>query len=261
MRACGLTVWDVPTGRRPGIDYVGAGCFQPATRRFCLPGLWTLHIYHYTAGLTVDGVEYQIHPGRIALFPPGTAKTYVFVERSEHYCSHFRLAAGGGARSRIPAMVDLQDAFARIDAEMAVIVQIHPTDPLRAEVKLWNVLMELGEAASTLGDGPSTTHAALQRATRLIELRLHERLDIPALAHDVGVSHNYLIRLFRKTYGTTVVEYIRTRRMLKARHLIKATTRPIKEIACEVGLGDLHLFNKTVRRHFGRSPRALRERP
>ena len=89
----------------------------------------------------------------------------------------------------------------------------------------------------------------------IIESRLHEPLYGEELAREVDLSQHHLIRIFRKAVGTTPQHYIRQRRMHRAGHLLTHTTLPIKTIAHDVGIPDLHLFNKIVRQFFGKSPR------
>ena len=131
-----------------------------------------------------------------------------------------------------------------------------PTQPLRAEVRMWDLLW------TAVGEPTSSTqrqvHPAVTEIIRQIELRLHEPLLVESLAREVGVSHNHLTRLFRATMGQTVKGYMLERRMAKARHLLQKTSTPIKSIAYDVGFEDLHAFNKAVRHHMGKSPRALR---
>jgi transcriptional regulator GlxA family with amidase domain len=81
---------------------------------------------------------------------------------------------------------------------------------------------------------------------------------VASLAQQLDISHNHLTRLFQAEAKTSVVGYIRQRRMERAQHLLTQTTLPIKVIATQVGMRDLHAFNKTVRREFGVSPRSLR---
>jgi transcriptional regulator GlxA family with amidase domain len=110
------------------------------------------------------------------------------------------------------------------------------------------------------GDGPdrADVHPAFQAASRAIEVSLGSTVAIPTLASAAGVSHNHLIRLFRKHAGTTIADYVRRRRADRAMHLLTQTTLAPKAIASMVGLPDLQQFNKLVRRAFGRSPRQLR---
>ncbi len=53
------------------------------------------------------------------------------------------------------------------------------------------------------------------------------RFTIPEIARAAGISHNHLTRLFRAETGTTVVAYIRRRRLQRAHHLLRATTLSI----------------------------------
>ena len=94
----------------------------------------------------------------------------------------------------------------------------------------------------------------------MIERRLGDSLNVADLAEELGISHNHLTRLFRSKYGMTIAGYIRKRRVERARHLLAFSTIPVKSVAVEVGIPDLHLFNKTIRAVLGRSPRAVRER-
>ncbi|MBC8135580.1 MAG: helix-turn-helix transcriptional regulator, partial [Fibrella sp.] len=135
--------------------------------------------------------------------------------------------------------------------------------PRRAEALVWDLLWRLAEGAT--GDGVESgvaVHnrepAAVMRTREAIELRLAEPLRISDLARAVDLSHNHLTRLFHGATGKTVVAYLRERRMERATHLLRHTMLPIKQIAAQVGLGDLHQFNKAIRAATGVSPRTLR---
>jgi len=100
----------------------------------------------------------------------------------------------------------------------------------------------------------------VERARRLIELRLSEPLTVAAIADEVSLSQSQLTRLFRNEVGSSPRQYLLSRRVERARYLLIHTTRPIKAIAREVGIGDLHQFNKTLRRTINIAPRELRQR-
>jgi transcriptional regulator GlxA family with amidase domain len=137
----------------------------------------------------------------------------------------------------------------------------------RAAVKMWDLLWELTDPhtiGSTArgtgvdGSGNAPTHPALRAAQAMIALRLAEPLDVNDIAKAADVSPTHLTRLFRAVTGGGVAQYVRARRMERARHLLLHSTLPIKSIAVEVGICDLQLFNKIVRRSLGRSPREIR---
>jgi transcriptional regulator GlxA family with amidase domain len=101
-------------------------------------------------------------------------------------------------------------------------------------------------------------HPAVRKVKQMIELRLTERLCVADLAREVGLSQNHLTRLFRQATGATISEYIRSLQIERARYLLTHSTLSIKSIAQEVGVQDLHRFNKMVRRNLGAAPRTVR---
>jgi transcriptional regulator GlxA family with amidase domain len=133
---------------------------------------------------------------------------------------------------------------------------------------LWDLLWQIAErgavraaAAAQADEGAAATrhHPAVERALQIIELRLAEPLCVADLARQVDLSQNHLTRLFRGEVGSTVVGYVRQRRVERARHLLLYSTLPIKAVAAYSGFEDLQHFNKAVRRLLGRSPRNVRQ--
>ena len=98
---------------------------------------------------------------------------------------------------------------------------------------------------------------AVQTAIAIVE---NELTDVTAhgLCKRVAVSQNHLTRLFQRAFGCGVAGFIRKRRAEKASALLERSNLPIKAIAAEVGLPDLHQFNKFVRKELGRAPSRLR---
>lgn len=238
----------------PRIAAIGIGTHGPSPReRWRLPGLWCVHAYDYDATLTLDGLALPIAPGSIGVCPAGADLIYAFPGRSTHSFSHFRPAAGP-ARWTVPAMTRAGAGWRAFDQGLREAVAWWPTEPRRAEARLWDLLWRLATPAGEVA------HPLVERARRLIELRLGEPLPVSRVARELGCSHNHLIRLFRAELGTTPAAWIRARRAARARHLLTATDMAVAAIAVEVGIPDPHHFNKVVRRELGASPRAVRER-
>ncbi len=255
MIGIGDKLLDLPVEARPLIRYTGAGVFQPSVKTYCLKEHWTLHLFHYCARFEVDDGVYELAPGILSLWPPGVTKTYHFLEPdSAHYCAHF-CYEGTGQTVRVPPVIDLEKSFSRVDDQFAEIVQLHSENRFRAEVKLWDLLLGLQDAVASQAD---CMHPSLRKAVRMIELQLAEKIEVPVLAREAGLSQNHLLRLFKAQFGITIQAYILKRRMERARHLLQYSDRMVKQVAYEVGIHDLQYFNKLVRREFGCSPRALR---
>lgn len=257
----------VPLGAPPRIVNAGIGVHGVGTShdRFQLPHLWQLHRYRYTADYAVDGESLRITPGSISLVPPGSVVDYWYRSRSEHVYLHFDLpGADIDALSRdIRVLTDARIAAPLLDDLLGRAMSAHVGESAaQARAHLWSALWrlaELTEEAETETETQRLRHPAVQAAIEHIEAHLADGLTVAGVAKSCGISHNHLTRLFSAQLDTTVVAYIRSRRMARARHLLTASTLPVAAIAATVGVPDLQAFNKLCRRTFGVSPRMLRE--
>lgn len=254
----GSPIWQAPLQGRPKIAFIGIGIHGPSRREHHrAESHWCLHLYPYAARLEVDGKPVEIHPGSAGVLAPGADTYYSFPTRCQHACAHFTLDDAGD-RLDMPAMQDLGDRFGEVYRAMEEAIASMPTQPLRAEVRLWDILWQLAAPQSSDSLLLSNCHPGLIRAMEIIELRLAERLSVEEIAREVDLSHNHLTRLFRDKCGTTVIGFIQQRRLQRALHLLENTQLPVKAIAAHVGAADTQQFNKMLHRHVGRSPRAVR---
>ena len=231
---------------------------------FRLPDLWQLHLYRYEGELTVDGVAHEIRPGHVSLVPPGALVRFHHRGRSEHLFAHLFAhleLPSHGERLTVPVMQDAGTQAPVLTDLMQRAVTVAPRNSARAAAELWTALWRVADLATPAAGDTAGPHPAFALAVAYIESRLAAQLTVPDVAHAAGISHNHLIRLFRGEFGTTVVAYIRHRRMERARHLLRESTLSIPAIAAAVGIGDLQAFNKACRRELGCSPRAVRARP
>lgn len=80
------------------------------------------------------------------------------------------------------------------------------------------------------------------------------------LAGKSGLEERTFLRRFRKSTGMTVTEYLQRFRMNKARDLLQFSTRPVEEVAWEVGYTDASAFRKVFVRIVGLPPSEYRRR-
>jgi transcriptional regulator GlxA family with amidase domain len=104
--------------------------------------------------------------------------------------------------------------------------------------------------------GPLARH--LLRARDLADSRYAEPLDLEALAGAANVSSRHFSRSFRRVFGETPYQYLLTRRLERARHLLRTTDRSVAEICLDVGFASVGSFTTTFRRHIGVTPTAYR---
>jgi AraC-like DNA-binding protein len=99
----------------------------------------------------------------------------------------------------------------------------------------------------------------LLRARDLADKRYAEPLDLRRLAREAHVSPRHFSRSFRRVFGETPYQYLLTRRLERARHLLRTTELSVAEICLEVGFTSVGSFTTTFTRHVGVSPTTFRE--
>jgi AraC-like DNA-binding protein len=85
-------------------------------------------------------------------------------------------------------------------------------------------------------------------------------LDVHRLARIAHTSEAHFIRTFLATFGETPHRYLQRRRLERAMFLLRETSRPITEIALDVGFASLGTFSRTFRAIVGDTPTAYRKR-
>src|SRR5437899_9470523 len=95
----------------PEVANVGAGIHGVRRLReiFRLPDLWQLHLYNYSAELTLLGQTFSVAPGYVSLTPAGTQVQFDYRGRSEHLYAHFRPVVAGEP-SYVPVVQDAGEA-------------------------------------------------------------------------------------------------------------------------------------------------------
>ena len=112
-------------------------------------------------------------------------------------------------------------------------------------------------------------HRRGKRAARLLAIKSDVAenlycadLSITGVASRQRVSTRYLHLLFAME-GCTFSQFVVNQRLSRARDMLTSPKHAglnISTIAFECGFGDLSYFNRRFRRHFGATPRALRDR-
>jgi AraC-like DNA-binding protein len=216
-----------------------------------------LHLFYTAGSVVLGGDPYKIAPGAMMITPRGARSVYTTGEPLEHVFVHFRARDGAGELTPIPAEFfppsrELESAASGLLEALTV----SKDDPDWAAVKLWDVLLALDHRSVTFRR--TDTHPAVISVTGWIERNLPVQADLSRLAEVGGVSPTHLNRLFQETFGTSAVRYLRNRRMDMAHYLLTGTTLSVGEIAYQVGIPDVHAFNKLCKRYYGCAPSVLR---
>lgn len=106
--------------------------------------------------------------------------------------------------------------------------------------------------------GPSIRREILE-VTEYIGANYGKELSVERLASIVFLTPDYLSRLFKKSMGKSISQYIRQFRMEKARELLTGTNRKVIDIGEAVGYPNYSYFCQSFREYFGTSPERYRQ--
>jgi AraC-like DNA-binding protein len=230
--------------------------------------VWGLHVYFYSGKLRLQGEEFLISSGTASITPPNVPLEWEFPDHAPHYYIHFipsktsgNPESGNTPQAMIrnfPVMNGPFEYFDSIVRDMESIGTSYQEEPLKASVCLWNLLWKITDSDAPLEKVPDAIPSSVQIVVSYINQHYSTPIVIKDLAKHSGVSHNYLILLFKEHFGCTIEAYIRKKRCQQAEFLLRHSSLSIKSIAQAVGIPDINHFNKTIRKELGMSPSKVR---
>jgi AraC-like DNA-binding protein len=94
----------------------------------------------------------------------------------------------------------------------------------------------------------------LDKVLNYVNEHFREKISLPEIANIANLSVSQLVRIFKKNYGMTPVDYIIELRLNEARRLLGNTTLAVSEIADITGFNDSNYFSRAFRKRFGITP-------
>jgi signal transduction histidine kinase/DNA-binding LacI/PurR family transcriptional regulator/AraC-like DNA-binding protein/DNA-binding response OmpR family regulator len=107
---------------------------------------------------------------------------------------------------------------------------------------------------------PPYTSALVKRAVAYLHQHYARSISRWELAQEVGVSEDYLSRVFNQELGLSPWEYLNRYRIYHAKELLRHTDDSISSVARQVGFQDQRYFSRVFRKLTGVGPREFRER-
>ena len=102
--------------------------------------------------------------------------------------------------------------------------------------------------------------AHLRRARNLMDREYARPLEVAELARAALMSTAHFSRQFRATYGETPYSYLMTRRIERAKALLRRGDLSVTEVCLEVGCTSLGSFSARFTELTGETPTAYRAR-
>lgn len=103
--------------------------------------------------------------------------------------------------------------------------------------------------------------ARLRRARDVMDRDYAQPLDVPALAGVALMSPGHFSRSFRAAFGETPYHYLMTRRVERAKALLRRGDLSVTEVCFAVGCTSLGSFSSRFTELVGETPSAYRARP
>jgi two-component system, response regulator YesN len=125
---------------------------------------------------------------------------------------------------------------------------------LKDSIKLW-VLKVMGKISLLRGNHQNP----IQVAKDWIKSNLHENITIKKIAQQVYMNPNYFCDYFKNQTGETILDYVTTVRLEKAKELLEKTDLKIYDISLLVGYQDTKYFSRLFKQWIGQTPSQFRD--
>lgn len=192
------------------------------------------------------------HQEEVIFHPPGDEHANAFLDRSRCFNVELGSRYEAGPAERTPV---------ERKAVREILVRLHreyrdgATSPLVIEGLVYQLL---GEAFERPSVDTFRTTSWLEKVRREIADRFYEPLTLARLSELVDVHPVHLARAFRKHFGTSIGDHVRTLRVSYAQELLRDRSMSLSEIALQAGFSDQSHFSRLFKRYTGLTPRQYR---
>lgn len=100
----------------------------------------------------------------------------------------------------------------------------------------------------------------INKAVMFMQKKLHEDVTLDEIAAATGCSAVYLEKLFKKHYGVTVGKKLNELRVIRAKHMLRHFSLPVKEIGLNIGFANTQSFINNFKTVTGLTPNEYRNK-
>lgn len=137
--------------------------------------------------------------------------------------------------------------------------QTDDTDILTAQ-QIVNILTQICTESSEKNISGSPLSGKLRNVMHYLDEHYAETISLDYLAERFYISKYYLSREFKKEFGTTIIQYILTKKITNAKELLRYSNASIEDIAQLCGIDDASYFNKVFKKMEGCTASEYRKR-
>jgi AraC family transcriptional regulator len=221
--------------------------------------------------VVLDGAYYETHCGRTSYCTPATMLFHV---RNQDHCEKFEASGGRSLVMEIDsAWLTRAEEYAGVSFDSTAVFEEGPVSLLGA--RLYKEFLNTDQASCLVIEGLMLEAAGeIARARRPREVRpprwleqsrelIRERymgcLTLAEIAAAVGVHPVHLAQAFRKSYRSTIGDYVRTLRIEFACRELRHQEKSLCDIARQAGFADPSHFARTFKKALGVPPSQYRQ--
>lgn len=262
------------------LHVVNAGRYtRPEKRRQVVPRKWIsfgvsglLHQRGYyldgTLSTQYDSDDPQAEHPMLSLGWPGFVTDFEYGAGRENWVvmfesdalsydagSHGLFLAHGGQAIAVPQQVSLGTRevpeFRQIFSTICeLFLTAIPSNLLSADLLLSSVLLRFLRM-------PQVTDDPVERLRKAMDEDVHWQRSIESICMDIGYSRDYLRRAFLKRYGVKPGTYRMQKRLRRIQYLLAYGGMSLKEIAYDVGMGNVTHLHALIRAQLNCTPSEL----
>ena len=105
-----------------------------------------------------------------------------------------------------------------------------------------------------------TKDERMKRVLEYIHTHISDSIDIEQLANIGCVTKSYFIKLFKREFGDSPVQYINKKKVERAQLLLFTTDKAVKEVAYTLGFSDENYFIRLFRKTTDTTPQEYRRK-
>lgn len=191
-----------------------------------------------------------VNPGEVLYLPQGLGYTATYTD-TELVTINF-VTDGLDPRPEVYSLQNVEKLYALFLQAHALWERKGPASPVQVMSALYKILGAICENETSANLPPH-----FLKAVSYINANFARDISIGTVCEEAGIGATAFRLLFKQYYQKTPVEYITQLRLEYARNLI-AGGMPIEQAALESGFHDAKYFARTVKKHFGCTPRGLK---
>ncbi len=216
--------------------------YGPAVRHHCI-------IHYCVKGKGIfrnSSGTYEISEGQAFIINPDEITFYRADEKDPwFYCWIAFSGLVCDKLKELPGVVEIKNR--QVFDEIQSLVEQNECYPEKYLICLIKLLCEMLESTADNEPGYAL------RAKDYIKLNYMENISVEKIADVFNIDRRYLLRLFKKEFGITIMNYIVRVRLDAAYDFLKAG-HPVNKTAVMCGYTDAYNFSKMFKKYHGISP-------